>query len=145
MLLCLVVVSLFYPLESLVIPTWKVRVVDTNGVPCPGMQVNEGWGDYSLELQATGDSDFRFTNQAGYVEFPARTIRASPLRRIVVPLIANVMVLAHGSTGIHGYVFASGMRENPALEYEGGQILASEIEVEQCYDERIRPSRTVAR
>ncbi|PWT93496.1 MAG: hypothetical protein C5B55_04460 [Blastocatellia bacterium] len=132
-LVALLVGLAVYPFESIVIPAWKLRVIDTTGEPCPNMRVNEGWGHNSLKLQSAGEGDFMLTNQSGYVQFPARTIRASLIRRTVVPLIAHVMVIAHGSTGIHGYVFATGMRDGPLLEYESGRQLPGEIVVVKCY------------
>ena len=135
-LICFVVLIVIYPFESVVLPVWKLRVVDMSGNACPNMQVNQGWSHYSLRLQSPGDSEFRFTNQSGDVQFPARTIRASLLRRTVVPIIAHVMVIAHGSTGIHGYVFATGMRDGPFMNYEPGKQLPSRLVVEKCYNAR---------
>lgn len=132
-LICFVVLIVIYPFESVVLPVWKLRVVDMSGNACPNMLVNQGWGHYSLQLQSPGNSEFRFTDQYGNVQFPARTIRASLLRRTVVPIIAHVLVIAHGSTGIEGYVFASGMRDGPFRTYEPGKQLPSQIIVEKCY------------
>jgi len=132
-LLCFVVVLLLYPFESTVVPAWKLRVVNDAGQACAEMQVNEGWGHYSLELNSTGQSEFRFTNEEGVVEFPSRKIRASLVRRIAMPIVANAMTIAHGSTGKSGYVFATGMKDGPFLNYDPGKPMPKELAVEKCY------------
>jgi hypothetical protein len=130
-LTCLLITSL-YPFESTVVPAWRLRVVDEQGRACPDMQVNQGWKHYSLDLEAGTDGEYKFTDGNGYVEFPERTIQASLARRIVAPLIAHALTIAHGSTGISGYVFASGMKEGPWLNYKPGKALPDKILVERC-------------
>ena len=73
--------AMFAPIETRVIPQWKVLVVDVNGTACPKMRVNESWGHYQLYLDGKYSSDSRLSDLNGYVEFPERTTRASLSRR----------------------------------------------------------------
>ena len=121
-----------YPFETTVVPEWRVRVVDERGTPCPKMQVNQGWQDYSLDLSGGDNGERKFTNSDGYVTFQRQGIRASLARRIVNSAIAHVLVIAHGSVGISGYVFASGMKNGPWLNYTPGKPPPDTIIVDQC-------------
>ena len=87
------VAAFLYPFETTIVPQWRARVVDKAGTPLGGITVTEDWGHASLEsccheAEAT-------TDQAGYVTFPVRTIRASLLARAIGP-IRNVL-----KTGVH--------------------------------------------
>jgi hypothetical protein len=130
-----VIILLIYPFQSTVVPAWQLKVVDLTGSACSAMQVNEGWGHYSLELQPTTGGEYLFTDQSGYVSFPERRTRASLIRRMVMPVITRIMVIAHGSTGIHAYVFASGMKNGTSLNYEPGKPMPDKIVVERCYSD----------
>ena len=127
-------IASFYPIESTVVPKWRLQVVDEQGRGCPGAQVNQGWKHYSLDLEAGDYGEYKSTDADGYVEFPERTIRAGLIRRLVAPMIAHALVIAHGSTGISGYVFASGMKEGPWLNYTPGQALPDKIHIDRCPD-----------
>jgi hypothetical protein len=130
-----VIILLIYPFQSTVVPVWHLKVVDLTGSACSVMQVNEGWGHYSLELRPTTGGEYLFTDQSGHVSFPERRTRASLLRRMVMPVITRIMVIAHGSTGIHAYVFASGMKTGTSLNYEPGEPMPDKIVVERCYSD----------
>ena len=131
-LICAVIILLVYPFESVVVPAWRLRVVDLEGNPCPDKQVNQGWKHYSLELGAGDYGEYKFTDGEGYIVFPERTVRASLIRRIFAPVIAHILTIAHGSTGISGYVFASGIKGAPWLSYKPGEPLPDTIIVERC-------------
>ena len=130
--LCLIVSLLFYPFESTVVPVWKLRVVDVNEDVCRNMRVTQSWGHYSLYLDGGDESEGRFTDVNGYVEFPERTIRASGLRRVVVPVIAHILVIAHGSVGASSAVWASGIKDVAWLSYRAGKQLPNIMRVEKC-------------
>lgn len=127
------ILALFIPFPTTVVPTWKLRVVDVEGNPCANKQVNEGWGHYSLEIIGdVGGSEYRFTDSSGYVEFPKRIIYANLIWRIVAPVIAYASVIAHGSVGIDAYVFSTGMKDGPFLNYKPGKPLPDKIIVDRC-------------
>ena len=129
---CLTVALLLYHFECTVVPAWKLRVVDGNENVCRNMRVTQSWGHYSLYLDGGDDSEDRFTDMNGYVEFPERTIRASGIRRIVVPVIAHILLIAHGSVGASGAVWASGIKDVAWLSYKTGKPLPDKMRVERC-------------
>jgi hypothetical protein len=129
---CLTVALLLYPFESAVVPAWKLRVVDVNENVCRNMRVTQSWGHYSLYLDGRDESEDRFTDINGYVEFPERTIRASGLRRVSVPVIAYILVIAHGSVGASGAVWASGIKDVAWLSYRASKPLPDKMRVERC-------------
>jgi hypothetical protein len=129
---CLTVALLLYPFESIVVPAWKLQVVDVNENVCRNMRVTQSWGHYSLYLDGADQSEDRFTDMSGHVEFPERTIRAGLLRRIVVPVVAHILVIAHGSVGASGAVWASGIKDIAWLSYRAGEPLPDKMRVEKC-------------
>ena len=58
-LLLLLMVCGFYRFETTVVPSWKVRLVDEQGVPYEGLRVVEYWKHYSLELEAGDNGEER--------------------------------------------------------------------------------------
>src|SRR5438552_1826073 len=107
-LIALVLFGLFYPFETTVVPTWRLRVIDEHGVPYEGLRVVEDWKHYSLELEEGTNGEERWTNRNGTVEFPRRTIRISAIGRLFRMTIASLKRFLHGSTGIHAYIMAWG-------------------------------------
>lgn len=71
---CLVVL-LFYPFDTTVVPEWKLRVVDQTGQRLRGNRVRESWCHYTLETQ--DHEEELFTDADGYVQFPRRAIRTN--------------------------------------------------------------------
>lgn len=72
---------LLYPFKTTTVPEWNLRVLDDSGSAVRGIKVTEHWQHYLLE--ASGHEDPRTTNEEGRVGFPARSIRASLLRRLL--------------------------------------------------------------
>jgi len=93
LLVALAVVAL-YPWESIVVPEWRVRIVDQSGSPLRNTGVREGWQHYSLESR--GHEEDLLTDTEGYVTFPRRTIRSPLAVRIVRPII-NALNPHHSS------------------------------------------------
>ena len=100
-LLCLLLIVLLYPLETTVVPEWKIQVVDESGNPTSHVPLRETWEHSSLEVR-THEEDLS-TNEAGYVIFPARTIRASLALRVVRYVLNKLN--PHGSTGPTGSIY----------------------------------------
>jgi hypothetical protein len=91
---CLVVL-LFYPFETMVVPEWKIRIVDAMSKPVPNIVVSEQWRNHSVEFH--GHNEERTTDSEGYVSFPRRTVRASLMFRVVGSTLATLNV--HGESG----------------------------------------------
>ena len=79
--LLLFLVVLLYPFQTTVVSDWSFRVVDDLHVPVAGITVTEHWQHYLIENE--GHEEVKTTNAAGDVSFPARTVRASLLTRLV--------------------------------------------------------------
>lgn len=131
-ILGLVAVAALYPYKSSVIPPWRVRVVDVDGNGCPHMSAMEGWGHYSLFLMGSLGTERKFTDKDGYVEFPEREIRATGIRRVVMPIVTHILVIAHGSVGVSGMVYTTGLKDVAWLSYKDGSPLPDEARVEKC-------------
>lgn len=130
--LCFLIGVALYPFESQVVPEWKVRVIDVNGVSCANMPVTEMWGHYSLFLNGDFRSADRLTDSEGFAKFPERHVRAIGIRRLIMPFVTEVLTYAHGSTGVDGAVSASGLKDVAWLSYEVDQPLPDTARVEKC-------------
>jgi len=95
---------LLYPYETTVVPTWRVRVLDDERNPMGRVRVTEYWSDDSVERDDHEAESI--TDDEGYVTFPTRIIRASPIRRGIVPLI-NRLNVHGGAGGPHAYLIIS--------------------------------------
>lgn len=132
---CVLVGAAIYPFESTVVPAWRVKVVEVNGAACQNMPVTEMWGHYSLFRDGDFRSAHQLTDSEGIVEFPERRIRAIGLRRIIMPIVTEVLTLAHGSTGVHGAVSVSGLKDVGWLSYHSDKPLPDTAKVEKCITE----------
>ena len=130
--LCVLIGAAIYPFESSVVPAWRVRVIDTEGVACENMPVTEMWGHYSLFLDGDFQSADDVTNPEGVVEFPERRVRAIGMRRVIMPIVTKVLTIAHGSTGVDGAVSTSGLKDVAWLSYKGNEPLPDIAKVEKC-------------
>lgn len=123
-LLAFLIVSGFYPFETTVVSTWKLRVIDEHGVPYEGLRVVEYWKHYSLELEAGQNAEERWTDRNGYLEFPRRSIRMSVLGRLFRMAITSLnRRFLHGSTGIHASIMATGPQGIRTIDYEPNKPL----------------------
>lgn len=121
------------PFPTIVVPRWKVQVVDINEAPCVNQTVNQSWAHYSLSDDY--NSDYLKSDQNGYVEFPARTISKNLVQRIVYPIIAYALLIAHGSAGIHAYVGASEPVNAGVfgLKYDWTKPLPEKLIIKRCF------------
>lgn len=115
------------PYETIVIPAWRIRVVDEYGEAYRGMAVTQAWKHYTLETEAGQNLDTHVTNDSGYVEFPERRIKASFIRRLFLTVFSGVMTLAHGGFGVHAYIYASGPPGYSEAKYVVGKPLPSQL------------------
>jgi len=128
-LLLVFILVLLFPFPTTVVPEWKVRVADQNGKPFVGESVMQSWKHYSLDWSGCCDNtETRTTDENGVVIFPKRTIWAGLLRRLIFPMWAEVMSLAHGSTGIHSYIWVkSYSMPKGTKDYVVGELPPQEI------------------
>jgi len=81
LVLALLLLVFIYPFKTTIVPSWRFLVVDDHGAPVRAMNVTEHWRHYLLESE--GHEEITRTEGDGQVNFPARTIRASLLRRMM--------------------------------------------------------------
>jgi len=74
-----------YPWKTIVVPEWRVRIVDQSGVPLAHTGVREIWQHYDIESK--GHEQDLVTDNEGYVTFPERTVRGPLAVRIVRKII----------------------------------------------------------
>lgn len=75
----LVLLLLFYPFQTTIVPEWSLKVVDEEGVAVRDVNVTEHWQHFLLE--SLSHEEQRLVQENGAVSFPARTIRASLVSR----------------------------------------------------------------
>lgn len=88
---------LFMPLPTEMVPEWEMQVVFGDNQPMVNVRTQQSWESYTFFF--TRGHDSRCTDSKGKVVYPKRYLWAGSLSRIVSPLWADVMTLAHGSTG----------------------------------------------
>lgn len=79
-----VALLLFYPFQTTIVPEWTLKVVDEEGAAVREVNVTEHWQHFLLENEA--HEELKPVADNGAVEFPARTIRASLMRRGVATI-----------------------------------------------------------
>ncbi len=127
LLLAAIAIAGLIPFETTVVPKWKVRVVDETGAPYASMRVRQSWKHYTLETEAGENSDTRWTDTEGYVEFPERVLSAGILSRVVRSAFAVFKLVAHGSLGISASIDSSGPQGYRSIEYEPGSPLPNTL------------------
>lgn len=99
-LLAVVAVILLYPWKTVVVPEWRVRIVDESGAPLRRTAVREVWQHYDIESK--GHREDLTTDDDGYVTFPERAIRGPLAVRVVRRVIS--WFVPHQSSGADAFV-----------------------------------------
>ena len=102
--LAAVLVAVFYPVETTVVPLWPLKVVDEQGMGVEGTLVREIWQHYSIETESHEQE--LISDTSGDVVFPARKIRSSILLRVLGPLRNFLQSGVHASFGPDAYAIA---------------------------------------
>lgn len=122
-IVCVIALGFFIPVRTVLVPKWRLQVVNEHGVPYGKQLVRQACSDYTLGLSpcsGSPDSD-QYTDENGFVEFPERVITASLLSRILATCMNFVrMFTAHGSVGVDVYIDSSGPDGYSSLKYEYG-------------------------
>lgn len=130
LLLGVLAVVALYPLETTVVPEWRVRIVDQAGAPLRNTGIREVWKHYSIESESHEQDSL--TDNDGFVKFPRRTVRAGLAVRIVKSLINALN--PHGSSGPGAYLItlAPGYDTWSNDFYIPGQPLPGEVVVKKA-------------
>jgi hypothetical protein len=124
---------LLVPIPTVVVPPWKVRIVDTVGRPCPDREVRNSWGHYTLN-PVFDSGETKNTDAAGYVEFPRRWVWSPPVWRIVAPVLSALLTLMHGGGGRSATIYTDKMADKSRawITWRPGEPLQQEVVVETC-------------
>ena len=135
-------IAIWIPFSTVVVPRWRLEVVDINDTPCVKQTVDQSWAHYSLSNDS--NTDYQKSDLNGYVEFPERTISKNLIQRIVYPVIAYALIIAHGSTGIHAYVGASEPVNAGVfgLKYDSMRPLPHKLIIKRCFVDHDIPDKT---
>jgi hypothetical protein len=93
---------LFFPFPTEMVPEWTMQFRDENGTPLSQVVVQQGWRSYTY-FAASGYEQ-RCSDASGVVTFPKRRLWSGTLARVISPILASAMTLAHGSTGTDAYI-----------------------------------------
>jgi len=141
--LAIVFISAWIPFPSVVVPKWRVRVVDVNNVPCAKQTVDQSWAHYSLWDET--NSDYQKTDAEGFVEFPERTITRNLIQRIVYPPLSylGLIITAHADVGISAYVGASEPVNSGVfgLKYDWKGALPDRLIIKRCFVDHDIPEK----
>jgi hypothetical protein len=127
---------LFIPFPTVVVPTWKVRSVDTAGNSCANQRVDTSWGHYTINVLGNAfNYESKQTDSDGYVEFPTRTIWSPLIWRLISPLLASVVYAMHGGSGIHATIDTDDKADTTRawISWRPGEPLPTEILVNACH------------
>jgi hypothetical protein len=128
-LVSIIAVLLFLPIHTILVPEWKIRVIDERGNPYRGKMVRQSCSNYILGIhpcEESGDAT-QYTDDNGYVIFPERKITASLLSRLVRTVFHFIVQNIHGGWGIHISVDSSGPQGYKRLDYKPGEPFPSEF------------------
>jgi hypothetical protein len=103
LLLLFLAVLILFPFKKTIVPSRRVLVVTQDMHPVKDALVRQTWQDYSLER--TGHEEDLSTDLQGRVTFPARTIRANLVWRVLGPLATIGGQGLHASFGVHTDMF----------------------------------------
>jgi hypothetical protein len=116
----------FWPIETTIVPTWKVSVVDSAGNPLPNVNVVQHWKHYSLEGEAHHEEEKR-TGPDGCVTFPHRSIEASLAHRVAGPLWEMGKYGVHAGFGPQSWLIAANPEYEGDLKYSGNGPLPNKL------------------
>lgn len=95
-------VVLLVPWPSTVAPQVRLQVLDETGNPAPNILVTQRWGHYNVGSENEASSR---TDDNGYVEFPARRVKANLVSRTIKPIVG---IFIHEGAGPYAQIHAFG-------------------------------------
>jgi hypothetical protein len=95
-------VLLLVPWPSTVAPSIRLRVFDETGAPARNIVVTQRWGHYNFDSEREASSR---TDDNGYVDFPARLVKANGVSRVIKPIVGT---FTHEGSGPYAQIHAYG-------------------------------------
>lgn len=117
-------VLVLYPFKKTLVPEQRVLVVTEDMHPISNAMVRQSWQDYSLERY--GHEEDLPTDTHGRVTFPARSIRAPLVWRLLGPLASIAGQGVHASFSVHTNTIPSpnnGTASTEVVQPQPGEIL----------------------
>ena len=121
----LVFILLLFPfVEVIVVPNWRLQVVNEKGVSLSDELMIQGWRDYSIEFWFSDThTEKKSTDKNGYVNFPERTIRVSIAQLALSELWDfTSKEIPHTSQGKHSYIVCAKIVKCQASYSEGDEL-----------------------
>jgi hypothetical protein len=111
------------PYRTVLVPKWRVQLVNKQGVPYAGEMVDQICEHYTYDVNPcllAADDIRRYTDENGYVEYSEKSFSLSLMSRIVRACKSYFLLIAHGSVGPVVYLQTekAGYR---SLKYEPGR------------------------
>jgi len=115
----------FIPYPSTITKEQRVFVVDGRGRPVPNQVARSMWDDYTYEIHGI---EWIRSDENGAVVIPEHKFWAPLIYRIPRTLLADLMLMAHGSVGARGMVnIGSDSCSSELYSYEPSQSLPQTI------------------
>ena len=122
----LIAVIILYPIETTVVPEWRIQTIDQSGRPISQVPLRQSWENYRIKAESY--EEYTATDANGITTFRARTIKANLLRRIVRSISTLNL---HGSPGPVATIHVLQPYASATTEayYEPGKPLVNQIVV----------------
>lgn len=122
-------IALLIPFPTVVVPVWRVRVVDYLGNPVANIKIREHWCHYSVERE-DHEADAVPTLE-GYVSFPTRRVWAGLLPRALGPIWNVVTGGVHASFGPKAWIQGWGNGYEGSVRYDIQRDVPSQLVVKR--------------
>lgn len=93
----IILAVMFVPFPTEIVPEWQMQFRQGGGEKLSNVLAQQSWTSYTYF--AAGGYDQRCTDSEGIVVFPKRYLWSGLFSRVASPILAEMMTLAHGSTG----------------------------------------------
>jgi len=120
-------VALLLPFPTVVVPAWRIRVVDDLGKPVTNVKIRQHWCHYSVENE--GHEADAVPDSGGYVSFPTRRVWAGPLHRVLGPVWNTFTTGVHASFGPKAWIQAWGNGYEGSVQYKGQSVPVTPLRV----------------
>ncbi|HEY7546512.1 MAG TPA: hypothetical protein VID27_16600 [Blastocatellia bacterium] len=119
--------------NKVIVPAWRIQVIDEAGNPVKGAFVRQVWQDYDIEDE--GHEEDASSDENGYVSFPGRRGKVVSESVRARKRLKNICELGvHASFGVHAYILAYGKivgckRLEGSADYEEGKPLPKQLQM----------------
>jgi hypothetical protein len=97
----------FIPYKTVLVPKWRVQLVNENGIPFAGQMVDQFCRNYTYDVDPcslAADDTRRYTDENGYVQFSEKSFSLSLVSRLSRACFSYLNTLFHGGVGTRIYL-----------------------------------------